>query len=96
MPTISTFLQLLPEGFETRLDQTTENTVLSPVEGRGHLADMEGDTERTIAFKPRDIPSMPCWVPHRFVADEDCALFSFSGRVAQEKLGLWREMRGNG
>jgi gentisate 1,2-dioxygenase len=23
-------------------------------------------------------------------------LFSFSDRVAQEKLGIWREIRGNG
>jgi gentisate 1,2-dioxygenase len=35
-------------------------------------------------------------MPHRLTADEDAVLFSFSDRVAQEKLGIWREIRGNG
>ena len=95
MPTISTFLQLLPKGFETREYRTTENTVISPVEGRGRLIVGQGTEERTFAFKPRDILALPCWVPHRLIADEECVLFSFSDRVAQEKLGLWRELGGN-
>ncbi len=95
MPTISTFLQLLPKGFETRTYRSTENAVLSPVEGRGRLIVGEPGAEREIAFKPRDILCIPCWVPHRFVADEECVVFSFSDRIAQEKLGLWREQRGN-
>jgi gentisate 1,2-dioxygenase len=95
MPTISTFLQLVPKGFDTRIYRTTENQVLSPVEGRGRLIVGEAGAERTIAFKPRDIFCVPCWVPHRLVADEECVLFSFSDRIAQEKLGLWRESRGN-
>ena len=95
MPTISTFLQLLPKGFETRHYRTTENTVFSPVEGRGRLIVGEAGAERTFFWKPRDIVAIPCWVPHRLVADDDAVLFSFSDRTAQQKLGLWREMRGN-
>ena len=33
---------------------------------------------------------MPGWVEHTFAADGDAVLFSFSDRVVQEKLGLWR------
>ncbi len=95
MPTMSTFLQLLPKEFATEIYRSTENTVLSPVEGHGRLIVGEGPAEQTFTFKPRDILCVPCWVPHRFHADEDCVVFSFSDRIAQQKLGLWREMRGN-
>ena len=91
----STFLQLLPRGFETKAYRSTENAVISPVEGRGRLIIGEAGAERTITFKPRDIIAVPCWIPHRLVADEEIVLFSFSDRIAQEKLGLWREQRGN-
>jgi gentisate 1,2-dioxygenase len=95
MPTISAFLQLLPKGFKTETYRTTENTVFSPVEGRGRLYVGEGDAMKTIAWKPRDIFAVPCWIPYRFEADDDAVLFSYSDRVAQQKLGLWREARGN-
>jgi gentisate 1,2-dioxygenase len=93
MPTISTFLQLLPKGFSGATYRTTENSVYSPVEGRGHVILGEGAETRTIEWKPRDIFVIPCWVPHRFEAFEDATLFSFSDRTAQQKLGLWREER---
>ena len=96
MPTISTFLQLIPKGFAMRRYRTTENTVFSAVEGRGRLIVGEAGAVRTIAWKPRDIFVVPCWVPYRLEADGDAILFSFSDRTAQEKLGLWREERGNG
>jgi gentisate 1,2-dioxygenase len=95
MPTISAYLQLLPKGFATRTHRTTENTVISPVEGTGRLIVGEPGSERTLSLRPRNILAVPCWMPHRLEADEDLTLFSFSDRVAQEKLGLWREERGN-
>ena len=95
MPTISTFLQLLPKGFSGARYRTTENTVYCVVEGTGKLIVGDGSETRTIAWKPRDIFALPCWVPHRLEADEDATLFSFSDRTAQEKLGLWLEDRGN-
>jgi gentisate 1,2-dioxygenase len=93
MPTISTFLQLLPKGFAGATRQTTENSVYSPVEGRGRVIAGENGSETVMEWKPRDVFVIPCWVPYRFEADEDATLFSFSDRVAQQKLGLWREAR---
>jgi gentisate 1,2-dioxygenase len=95
MPTISTFLQLLPKGFAGARYRTTENTVYSVVEGHGHVIVGDGEEARAINWKPRDIFALPCWIPHRLEADDDATLFSFSDRTAQEKLGLWREERGN-
>ena len=95
MPTISTFLQLLPKGFAGERYRTTENTVCAVVEGKGRVVIGEGSDEKEIRFKPRDIFALPCWMPHRFEASEDATLFSFSDRVAQQNLGVWREMRGN-
>ncbi len=95
MPTISTFLQLMPKGFAGARYRTTENTVYSVVEGTGRVIVGDGGDARVIAWKPRDIFCIPCWVPHRLESDLDATLFSFSDRTAQEKLGLWREDRGN-
>jgi gentisate 1,2-dioxygenase len=95
MPTISAFLQLLPKGFKPETYRSTENTVFSPVEGTGRIHVGEGETARTIAWKPRDIFAVPCWVPYRLESDGDATVFSYSDRVAQQKLGLWRELRGN-
>jgi gentisate 1,2-dioxygenase len=95
MPTISAFLQLLPKGFKTELYRSTENTVFSPVEGHGRLFVGEGEHARIIEWKPRDIFVVPCWMPYRLESDEDSTLFSYSDRIAQQKLGLWREIRGN-
>ena len=95
MPTISAFLQLLPKGFKTETYRSTENTVFSSVEGRGRLHVGEGADAKIIAWKPRDIFAVPCWVPYRLESDEDATVFSYSDRVAQQKLGLWREIRGN-
>ena len=43
---------------------------------------------------------VPGWMAHTLQAREDLVLFSYSDRVAQEKLGFWREQRlaasGNG
>jgi gentisate 1,2-dioxygenase len=39
-------------------------------------------------------PKSQC-VPAVWHFDGECVLFSFSDRVVQEKLGIWRERRGN-
>jgi len=95
MPTMSTFLQLLPKGFKTEQYRTTENTVFSPVEGTGRIIVGEAGAAKSIEWKPRDIFAVPCWAPYRLEADEDAVLFSYTDRTAQVKLGLWREQRGN-
>jgi len=38
---------------------------------------------------------VPSWVPVSHHAEREAVLFSYSDRPVQEKLGLWREQRGN-
>lgn len=90
MPTISTFVQMLPAGV-TMPYRSTDAAVFVGVEGGGKsIID-------NVVFEwgPRDVFVVPSWkqVVHE-VANES-VLFSFSDRVVQEKLGLWRERRGN-
>lgn len=91
MPTMGTFLQLLPKGFSTTAYRSSDATVYVPVEGRG--SSFIGD-ER-FDWGPRDIFVCPSWQPVRHETSEDAVLFSYSDRPVQEKLGLWREDRGN-
>ncbi len=91
MPTMGTFMQLLPAGFETAPYRATDGTVYSVVEGRGRTV----AGEETLEWGPRDTFVVPSWCPHHHAAATDAVLFSFSDRPVQEKLGLWREDRGN-
>ena len=91
MPTIATFVQELPKGFAGLPYRSTDGTVFVAVEGRGRT--IVGDT--VFDWEPHDIFVVPSWMSHRHTATDDAVLFSFSDRVVQEKLGLWREARGN-
>ena len=91
MPTIATFMQLLPEGFATDAYRSTDATVFTVVEGRG----TSRAGEAVFAWGPRDVFVVPSWHNIRHEANEDAVLFSFSDRAIQTKLGLWREDRGN-
>jgi gentisate 1,2-dioxygenase len=91
MPTMATFMQLLPKGFSGAPYRSTDGTVYVCIEGRGETR--IGET--TFAWGPRDVFVVPSWSRHAHRADADAVLFSFSDRVVQEKLGLWREARGN-
>jgi gentisate 1,2-dioxygenase len=91
MPTIGTFMQLLPKTFKTAAYRSTDGTVYSPVEGRGRTI-VNGEV---LEWKKRDVFVVPSWSSHHHEADEDAVLFSFSDRPVQQKLGLWREQRGN-
>lgn len=95
MPTMSTHMQLLPKGFTSERYQTTDGAVYSVVEGRGKVIVGDGEDTVTLDWGPRDAFVIPHWQPHRFEAADDSFLFSFSDKAAQEKLGLWREVRGN-
>ena len=88
---MSTFMQLLPKEFETQPYQSTDGAIYCVVEGHGKT---QVGTE-TLAWGPRDVFVLPSWSRHSHTALADAVLFSFSDRVAQEKLGLWRERRGN-
>ena len=89
MPTIGSFIQLLPKGFKSGTYRSTDATVYSVVEGSGKAK--IGDTE--FAFEPRDTFIVPSWHPVSFESDAGCVLFSYSDRPAQLALGLWRELR---
>jgi gentisate 1,2-dioxygenase len=92
MPTMATFVQLLPRGFKSSPYRSTDATVFSVIEGHGrtHVGAI------SLAWGPKDIFVVPSWKPVVHEAlDGECVLFSFSDRVVQEKLGIWRERRGN-
>jgi gentisate 1,2-dioxygenase len=90
MPTMSTFMQLLPKGFAGKPYRSTDGTVFACIEGRGETR--IGDA--ILDWSPRDVFVVPGWARHAHRALEDAVLFSFSDRAVQEKLGLWRETRG--
>lgn len=92
MPTIATFMQLLPKGFAGESYQCSDATVFSVVEGDGYS--MIGG--QRFDWRKRDIFVVPSWVKHSHHAPNgDAVLFSYSDRAVQKKLGLWRESRGN-
>ncbi|RJG04018.1 gentisate 1,2-dioxygenase [Noviherbaspirillum sedimenti] len=89
MPTMATFMQLLPKGFKGKAYRSTESTVFSVVEGSGTAK----IGEHTFAFAPRDVFVAPSWQPVRFETDEDAVLFSYSNRPVLAALDLLREER---
>jgi gentisate 1,2-dioxygenase len=89
MPTISASLQLLPEGMQTDPYSSTDSCVFAVVEGSG--SSTIGDA--TFEWTANDVFVAPSWSPRKHKADGDVVLFSFSDRVAQESLGIWREHR---
>lgn len=90
IPTMGTFLQLLPKGFETRRYRSSDATVYCCLEGSGRSR----IGEAVIDWGPRDVFVAPSWLPVAHEAAEESVLFSFSDRPVQEKLGLWREEKG--
>ena len=91
MSTMGTFIQLLPKGFASSRYRSTDATVFVPVEGRGRSR--IGDT--VLEWGPKDVFVVPSWHPVSHEASEEAVLFSYSDRPVQEKLGLFREDRGN-
>ena len=89
LPTIATFIQLLPRGFRGAAHRSTDATVFCVAEGEGRTE----AGEETFAWGPRDTFVIPSWCPRRHEVEEEAVLFSFSDRAVQESLGLWREER---
>jgi gentisate 1,2-dioxygenase len=87
MPTIGTFMQLLPRGFKGKDYRSTDSTVYAVVEGKGRCR--VGSEE--LSFGPKDVFVCPSWMPYRLEADEQAVIFSFSDRPVQQALDLWRE-----
>jgi gentisate 1,2-dioxygenase len=91
MPTIGTFIQLLPQGFKTARYRSTDATVFAAIEGKGRTR----IGEQTFEWGARDLFVVPSWRWVTHEADADAVLFSFSDRPVQQKLDLFREDRGN-
>jgi gentisate 1,2-dioxygenase len=87
IPTIAAFLQKLPAGFQAQPYRSTDATVFCVNEGAGRT--LIGDVE--IPWAKNDVFVVPSWHLIRHQAEEASFLFSFSDRVAQKALGLWRE-----
>ena len=91
MPTMSAFMQLLPKDFATSAYRSTDATIFAVVEGHGTTT-IDG---QPFAWGPKDVFVAPSWKWVTHHAGEDAVIFSYSDRIAQQKLGLWREDRGN-
>ena len=89
MPTMATMIRLLPAGFATLPYRSSDSTVYIAAEGSGELR-VAG---QRLALTPHDIVVVPGWMAFTLHATQDLVLFSYSDRVAQEKLGFFREQR---
>ena len=90
MPTIAAFLQLLPAEFKSEPYRSTDATVFVATEGNGRTT-IDG---QVFEWGPRDIFVAPSWKWIEHETDTEAVVFSYSDRVAQQKLGFWREQRG--
>jgi len=91
MPTISAFLQLLPAHFSSLPYRSTDATVFVATEGSGRST-IDGEV---FEWGPRDIMVAPSWKWIKHETGSEAVLFSYSDRIAQQKLGFWREQRGH-
>lgn len=91
MPTITTSIQLFPKGFSSTPYRTTAGTIYSVIEGTGTA--IVGN-ER-FSLQPKDLFVAPSWYPVQIEAESDLIMFSYSDRIVQEKLDMFREVRGN-
>jgi gentisate 1,2-dioxygenase len=89
MPTMSTMIRLMPKGFASARYRSSDSAIFAVVEGQGEIV-IEGTT---FALTPHDVVVVPGWMRYTVKANEDLVLFSYSDRVAQEKLGFFREQR---
>ncbi|PZR86790.1 MAG: gentisate 1,2-dioxygenase [Stutzerimonas stutzeri] len=87
MPTIATTMRLIPKGFTTKKYRATSGSVHVVVEGTGKIH--VGGESFDVA--PHDVTAAPNWTWYGFEAETDLIVFSYSDRVAQEKLGFFRE-----
>lgn len=91
IPSIGCYLQLLPKGMSTSPYRSTDSTVFVAVEGEGKT--VVGD--KTLEWRHNDVFIVPSWHSHHHETSSDAVLFSFSDRPVHEKLGMWREQKGN-
>ncbi|MDB5965072.1 MAG: gentisate 1,2-dioxygenase [Polaromonas sp.] len=93
MPTMATFMQRLPAGFEGKPYRQTDGTVFSVVEGTGSVTIERNGQTWTYAFGPKDHFVVPSWHTAQLRSAQGCVLFSFSDRPVHQALGIHREER---
>jgi gentisate 1,2-dioxygenase len=89
MPTMSTWMQLMPKGFKSAPYRSTDSAVFAVVEGRGRST-VGGES---FEWGKHDIFVAPSWMAHTHQPSEEAVLFIYSDRVIQEKLDIWREAK---
>jgi gentisate 1,2-dioxygenase len=89
MPTLTTAMQLLPKGFRSAPYRSTAGTVFAVVEGAGRV--VVDDT--SFVYAAKDIFVIPSWSKFVIESTDESLIFSYSDRVVQEKLDLFRESR---
>jgi gentisate 1,2-dioxygenase len=89
MPTMATFLQYLPAGFEGRRYRSTDSTVYCVAEGHGTV----NIGDKQFEFDIHDVFVVPSWEPVALSASRDSVIFSYSDRPVLAALNLLREER---
>ncbi len=87
MPTMSAWMMYVPKGFTTQPMRSTDSMIVAMAEGSGSMK--VGD--ETFDFVHKDTQAVPGWCWRSFTAKEDSFIFFVTDRVAQEKLGFYRE-----
>ncbi len=93
MPTMATFMQRLPAGFEGKPYRQTDGEVFSVVEGQGSISIEHSGKTLVYQFSPRDHFVVPSWHTVRLNSQLGCVLFSFSDRPVHQALGIHKEER---
>jgi gentisate 1,2-dioxygenase len=93
MPTMGTFMQLLPKGFSGKPYRQTDGTVFSVVEGTGTAYIESPAGKAQFDFAARDHFVVPSWHTLRLHSAPGCVLFSYSDRPVHLALGIHREER---
>ncbi len=93
MPTMATFMQRLPAGFDGQPWRQTDGAVFSVVEGHGTVLIEHAGQQQAFAFGPRDHFVIPSWHTAQLRSAQGCVLFSFSDRPVHQALGIHREER---
>ena len=93
MPTMATFMQRLPAGFNGKPYRQTDGAVFSVVEGHGSISVEHQGKAFVYEFSPRDHFVIPSWHTARLSSPSGCVLFSFSDRPVHQSLGIHKEER---
>ena len=93
MPTMATFMQRLPAGFDGQPYRQTDGSVFSVVEGHGTVLIEHAGQQQIFEFGPRDHFVIPSWHTAQLRSAQGCVLFSFSDRPVHQALGIHKEER---